>query len=75
MKKIVVLSDSHGSLDRKFYKHLKDTDEIWHAGDIGDYSEVVNFKSLEYVDLFMVTLTTMKSEKSLKKYYFSVVKI
>ena len=44
MKKIVVLSDSHGSLDRKFYKHLKDTDEIWHAGDIGDYSEVVKLK-------------------------------
>ena len=44
MKKIVVLSDSHGSLDRKFYKHLKDTDEIWHAGDIGDYSVVVNLK-------------------------------
>ena len=46
MKKIVVLSDSHGSLDRKFYKHLKDTDEIWHAGDIGDYSVVVKLKKI-----------------------------
>lgn len=44
MKKIVVLSDSHGSLDRKFYKHFKDSDEIWHAGDIGDYSEIIKLK-------------------------------
>ena len=35
MKKISLLSDTHGVLDKRFIPHLKDSDEIWHAGDIG----------------------------------------
>lgn len=36
MKKIVLLSDTHGFLDDRFISHLKNCDEIWHAGDIGE---------------------------------------
>jgi hypothetical protein len=36
MKKIILLSDSHHSLDERIFPHLKECDEIWHAGDIGD---------------------------------------
>lgn len=36
MKKILLLSDSHGYLDNNIIKHAKWSDEIWHAGDIGD---------------------------------------
>jgi|TARA_B110000263_G_C15171200_1_gene446993 putative phosphoesterase len=35
MKKITLLSDTHGFLDTRFFPHFKDSDEIWHAGDIG----------------------------------------
>ncbi len=35
MKKIGLLSDTHGFLDDKVFEHFKDCDEIWHAGDIG----------------------------------------
>tara|TARA_B100000965_G_scaffold133800_1_gene111372 strand:- start:733 stop:1224 length:492 start_codon:yes stop_codon:yes gene_type:complete len=35
MKKISVLSDTHSVLDKRFITHLKNSDEIWHAGDIG----------------------------------------
>ena len=35
MKKISLLSDTHSVLDERFIAHLKDSDEIWHAGDIG----------------------------------------
>ena len=35
MKQISLLSDTHGLLDKRFIPHLKDSDEIWHAGDIG----------------------------------------
>jgi len=35
MKKISLLSDTHSDLDERFIPHLKDSDEIWHAGDIG----------------------------------------
>ncbi len=36
MKKIVLLSDTHGFMDERFLTHFKGADEIWHAGDIGD---------------------------------------
>lgn len=35
MKKISLLSDTHSVLDERFIPHLKNSDEIWHAGDIG----------------------------------------
>lgn len=36
MKKIVLLSDTHGYLDERFSPYLNACDEIWHAGDIGN---------------------------------------
>ena len=38
MKKIVLLSDTHHTLDKRFFPHFKKADEIWHAGDIGNLS-------------------------------------
>tara|TARA_X000000368_G_C22788912_1_gene605007 strand:+ start:124 stop:624 length:501 start_codon:yes stop_codon:yes gene_type:complete len=35
MRKIVLLSDTHHTLDKRFYSYFKNADEIWHAGDIG----------------------------------------
>ena len=35
MKQIVLLSDTHHSLDERFIHHFENADEIWHAGDIG----------------------------------------
>jgi putative phosphoesterase len=36
MTKIGLLSDTHGHLDARVFKHFAEVDEIWHAGDIGD---------------------------------------
>ena len=36
MIKIGLLSDTHGHVDEKMLGFLKDVDEIWHAGDIGN---------------------------------------
>ena len=36
MKNIVLLSDTHHTLDERFFPHFEKADEIWHAGDIGD---------------------------------------
>ena len=33
--KIGLLSDTHSHIDERVLVHLKDCDEIWHAGDIG----------------------------------------
>ena len=35
MKKIGLLSDTHGHLDPKVFEYFEKCDEIWHAGDIG----------------------------------------
>lgn len=36
MKKIGIISDTHGYMDERIAHHLQECDEIWHAGDIGD---------------------------------------
>lgn len=35
MKKILLLSDTHGHLDDRIIKYTTEADEVWHAGDIG----------------------------------------
>ena len=38
MKRIALLSDTHGFLDPNIFKYFEKCDEIWHAGDIGTIS-------------------------------------
>lgn len=35
MKKILLISDTHGYLDPKLLKHIEESDEVWHGGDVG----------------------------------------
>ena len=46
MKKIGILSDTHGFWDSKYIKYFEDCDEIWHAGDIGDISIIEKLESI-----------------------------
>jgi len=36
VKRIALLSDTHGFLDAKILKYVQQADEIWHAGDFGN---------------------------------------
>ncbi|MGN6291415.1 MAG: metallophosphoesterase family protein [Chitinophagaceae bacterium] len=36
MTRIGLISDTHGFLDESVFRHFKDCDEIWHAGDFGN---------------------------------------
>lgn len=36
MKRICLLSDTHGHLDDRMTEWMKDVDEVWHAGDFGE---------------------------------------
>lgn len=52
MKKIVLLSDTHGFLDDRFLTHFEGVDELWHAGDIGSkevYERLQNFAPVKAV--------------------------
>lgn len=52
MRRIGVISDTHGTFDECLRVFLKDVDEIWHAGDIGFIEladEIASFKPLKAV--------------------------
>ncbi|MBP3483182.1 MAG: metallophosphoesterase family protein [Alistipes sp.] len=52
MKRIGVISDTHGTFDEPLREFLKNVDEIWHAGDIGSLEladEINAFKPLRAV--------------------------
>lgn len=38
MKKILLLSDTHSYIDNRILDYATQVDEVWHAGDIGDFS-------------------------------------
>ena len=47
MHQIILLSDTHNTLDQRFFTHFKNADEIWHAGDIGDISVTDTLKTIK----------------------------
>lgn len=46
MKRIGILSDTHGFWDDAFSVYFAGCDEIWHAGDIGDFSIVERLREI-----------------------------
>lgn len=52
MKKIGLLSDTHGDFPDRIFEYFAQVDEIWHAGDIGSISvtdKIAAFKPLRAV--------------------------
>ena len=47
MKKIGLLSDTHGHWDEKYENYFADCDEIWHAGDIGSMHLLEKFEKFK----------------------------
>jgi putative phosphoesterase len=47
MKKIGLLSDTHGYWDTKYETYFGSCDEIWHAGDIGSLDVAVNLSTIK----------------------------
>ncbi|MBN1599659.1 MAG: metallophosphoesterase family protein [Bacteroidales bacterium] len=47
MKRIGLLSDTHGYLDKQILSHLEVCDEIWHAGDIGTITVLEQLENLK----------------------------
>ncbi|MGF1555011.1 metallophosphoesterase family protein [Paucihalobacter sp.] len=47
MTKILLLSDTHSYIDDMVIKHIKNADEVWHAGDIGDLKVTEAIKKLK----------------------------
>ena len=49
MKRILLLSDTHSYIDNQILKFVKQADEVWHAGDIGDLKVTDTIKALKPV--------------------------
>ncbi len=47
MKRIGLLSDTHGYLDDRIIAYLTECDEIWHAGDIGNLETAQKLSGLK----------------------------
>ncbi|MCB4808162.1 metallophosphatase family protein [Tamlana sp. 62-3] len=47
MTKILLLSDTHGFIDNAILKYVKQADEVWHAGDIGDLKVTDAIKAIK----------------------------
>ena len=47
MTKILLLSDTHSYIDHNILKYVKQADEVWHAGDIGDLKVTDVIKNLK----------------------------
>ena len=47
MKKILLLSDTHSYIDDAILKYVKQADEVWHAGDIGNIEVTDTIKRLK----------------------------
>lgn len=47
MKRIGLLSDTHGYLDEAVYKHFEQCDEIWHGGDFGTAEVAEQLKKIK----------------------------
>ncbi len=46
MARIGILSDTHGFFDEAMVPYLRECDQIWHAGDIGDFAIVERLREL-----------------------------
>jgi putative phosphoesterase len=47
MRKILLLSDTHSYIDNDILKYVRQADEVWHAGDIGDLNVTDQIKALK----------------------------
>lgn len=47
MTRILLLSDTHSYTDATILKHVKNADEVWHAGDIGDLKVTDSIKEIK----------------------------
>jgi putative phosphoesterase len=49
MKKVLILSDTHGYMDDRILNYAAQVDEVWHAGDVGDESVINQLEQVAHV--------------------------
>lgn len=67
MKKIGLLSDTHSNLNSRVKYFLKDCNEIWHAGDIGDLSVIDELEKIAPVKAVFGNIDDSKMRSQFKE--------
>ena len=67
MQHIILLSDTHCTLDKRFFPHFEKADEIWHAGDIGDLSVTDKLKDFAPIKAVWGNIDNKKVRNEFKK--------
>ena len=67
MKQIVLLSDTHHTLDERFFSHFENADEIWHAGDIGSLDVTDQLKNFAPIRAVFGNIDNHKIRAHFKK--------
>ena len=76
MRRIILLSDSHHSLDERIFPHLEKCDEIWHAGDIGNLKVTDKLKEFAPIRAVWGNIDDYKTRKEFREItYFKCEKL
>ena len=74
--KIILLSDSHHSLDERIFPHLEECNEIWHAGDIGNLKVTDKLKTFAPIRAVWGNIDGHKAREEFRKTtYFKCQKL
>lgn len=69
MTRIGLLSDTHGLLDDRIFKHFDLCDEIWHAGDIGSTEVLQRLRSFRTTRAVFGNMDSGDVRYSLSEFY------
>ena len=64
MKRIGLISDTHGYLGADVCSYLADVDEIWHAGDIGNIAVLDKIRAMKVRARWVASSTARDSDRS-----------
>ena len=68
---IILLSDTHGHIDKNILAHAAEVDEIWHAGDIGNMKVIDSLKKIKPVIMVSGNIDDDKIKREVpKEQYF-----
>ncbi len=71
MKRIGLISDTHGYYDKRYAKYFSSCDEIWHAGDVGDINVIDQLEKIAPTRVVYGNIDNniLRSEFSLDLYF------
>ena len=68
--KILVLSDTHGYIDERILHYAKTSDQVWHAGDVGNIDVINKISEVSKLKIVYGNIDSSKLRIGLEKFIF-----